>query len=77
MHLFHVVEEDKKTSFVEFVNECLVRYAATLLLDGTGSGVEFELIAKKAEFGSTNEFRVALDATFGDEPERYMKRFGR
>ncbi len=77
MHLFHVLEEDKKTSFVEFVNECRVRYATTLLLDGTGTDVEFDEVAKKAGFDSTNEFRDAFDATFGDEPERYMERFGR
>ena len=77
MHLFHVLEEDKKTSFAEFVNECRARYATTLLLDGTGSNIRFDNVAEKAGFGSTSEFRDAFDATFGDGPEAYMERCGR
>jgi len=77
MYLFHVLEKDKKTSFVEFVNECRARYATTLLMDGTGSNLHFDQVAKKAGFDSTGEFRDAFDATFGDGPEAYMERFGR
>jgi AraC-like DNA-binding protein len=77
MHLFHVLKEDKKTSFVDFGNECRTRYATTLLLDGASSNIHFDHVAEKADFGFTSEFCDAFDPTFGDGPEAHMEHFGR
>ncbi len=75
MHLFHVLEERKQTSFLEFVNECRARYASTLLVESPGGAVRFDDIATQSGFESITDFKSAFHATFGVNPDEYMEKF--
>lgn len=75
MHLFHVLEERKQTTFLEFVNECRARYASTLLVDRPNGEIRFDQISEQSGFESIADFRKAFDATFGVSPDEYLERF--
>jgi len=75
MHLFHVLEEEKETTFDEFVNECRVRYATSLLVDNSNGELELRAVARQSGFELIAEFREAFHATFGVSPEEYSKKF--
>lgn len=75
MHLFHVLEERKQTSFLEFVNECRARYASTLLVETPRAEVRFDNIAEQSGFESIEDFRRAFQTTFDVNPDEYMERF--
>ncbi len=77
MHLFHVLEEQKDTTFLEFVNECRARYSSTLLVDPSNGEVRFDRIAEQAGFKSVTEFRSAFQTTFGISPDEYLQQFAK
>jgi AraC-like DNA-binding protein len=75
MHLFHVLEEEKGTSFDEFVNDSRVRYATTLLVEKSYSDLELRAVARASGFEAIGDFRDAFHATFGVTPEEYSRKF--
>ena len=75
MHLFHVLEEQKNTTFLQFVNECRARYASTLLTDMFNGEVRFDRIAEQSGFESVEEFRTTFQTTFGTSPDEYLQKF--
>ena len=75
MHLFHVLEEEKGTSFLRFVNECRVRYATTLLTDTSDGAIGIRRIAEQSGFESVEEFDNAFQSTFGTSAEEYSRQF--
>ncbi len=77
MQLFHILEEQKQTTFLEFVNECRARFASTLLVETRSENLGFDQIAAQSGFESAAVFRTAFQATFGVGPDEYMDRFTR
>ena len=75
MHLFYVLEEEKETTFIQFVNECRARYAATLLAGLSAGDVRFDRIAERSGFKTITEFRDAFDTTFGMSADEYLEKF--
>ena len=77
MHLFHVLEEDMETSFLQFTLECRVRHATTLLTDKANVDVGLAQIAQQAGFETTSELRNAFRITFDMSVNDYVKKFSR
>ncbi|TFG41988.1 MAG: helix-turn-helix domain-containing protein [Chromatiales bacterium] len=77
MHLFYVLEEEKNTTFLEFVNECRARYASTLLVETSDDEIRFDRIAEQSGFESVAEFSKALQATFGMSADEYVQKFSK
>ena len=73
-HLFHVLEEEKGTTFLQYVDECRVRYASTLLVD-SGREIRFDQISKECGFDSIAQFRNAFQSTFGMSADEYLEKF--
>lgn len=77
MHLFHVLEEQKEATFLEFVSECRARYASTLLVEGSNGEIIFDQIAKQSGFESDTELDRALQTTFGIGADEYAQKFAK
>ena len=75
MHLFHVLEDQKGTTFLDYVNECRCRYASTLLVDLAINDIRFDRIAEQAGFESIQDFRDAFQSTFGLTADEYIEKF--
>ena len=75
MHLFHVLEVEKGTTFLKFVDECRVRHATTLLADTRGGEISIEEITQQSGFASVEEFNAAFLSTFGVSAAEYAQRF--
>jgi AraC-like DNA-binding protein len=75
MHLFHVLEEEKETTFLDFVNECRARYASTLLLDKSNIDIRFDRIAEQSSFETIAKFREEFQSTFDISPDDYLQKF--
>jgi AraC-like DNA-binding protein len=75
MHLFHVLEEEKGTTFLQFFNECRVRFATTLLAAATDGAIDIRQIAEQSGFQSIEEFNDAFVTTFGTSAEEYSRQF--
>ena len=75
MHLFHVLEEEMETTFIQFINESRARYATTLLVDFANVDVDFRRIAKESGFESVEEFRDAFKSTFNISADEYLQQF--
>ena len=75
MHLFHVLEEEKETTFIQYVNECRARYATTLLVDMSNGTVDLRNIAQRSGFESVEELNSAFQSTFGTTAEEYLQKF--
>ena len=76
MHLFHVLEELKNTTFLQYITECRARYAATLMTDTADGDIRLDQIAEQSGFESIKEFNDAFDSTFGISAHEYMEKFG-
>jgi AraC-like DNA-binding protein len=74
-HLFYVLEDQKGTTFLNYVNECRCRYASTLLVDSTTSDIRFDQIAEQVGFESIQDFRNAFQSTFGVTADEYLEKF--
>jgi AraC-like DNA-binding protein len=77
MQLFHVLEEQEKTTFLEFVHERRARYASTLMVDTTDGDIIFDQIAKQSGFESETQFRNAFKTTFGVTADEYLRKFSK
>ena len=77
MHLFHVLEEEKETTFRKFVNECRARHATTLMADTASGEIRFDHIAKQSGFESIAELRDAFQVTFGISADEYLQQFAK
>jgi AraC-like DNA-binding protein len=75
MHLFHVLEEEQGTSFVQFVNECRSRCATELLTSMPRNETDFRVIAKRSGFESVDDFNRAFHATSDMTADEYLQRF--
>lgn len=75
MHLFHVLEQEKKTTFVDFLAESRARYATSLLLDSPGTDLDLRRIAKQSGFATLQEFNHAFATTFSMSAEHYLQQF--
>ena len=75
MHLFHVLEDQKDTTFLEFVNECRARYASTLLVETSNAEIRFDRIAEQSGFESVTEFNKEFQITFDISADEYMQKF--
>ena len=76
MHLFHVLEEIKDTTFLNYVSECRARYASTLITEKSRSVVRFDEVAEQSGFESISAFNEAFLSTFGITADEYMEKFG-
>ncbi len=77
MHLFHVLEEEKETTFLNFVDECRARYATTLLTDTSNDAICLTRISEQAGFESVAALDRAFLATFGVSTDEYTQQFSR
>jgi len=77
MHLFHVLEEEKETTFLKLINEIRARYASTLLVDVASVDIRFDRIAERSGFESVEEFRNAFQSTFGISADDYVESFSK
>lgn len=75
MDLFHVLEKEKGTTFLEFVNECRARHAATLIRKSSDGDVRFDQISQQSGFKTIAEFRDAFQSTFGMSAGEYLQQF--
>ena len=75
MHLFHVLEEQKNTTFLRYVGECRARHASTLIVDTASGDVRFDKIAEQSGFESIKEFNDAFHSTFDMSAHAYMLKF--
>jgi len=75
MHLFHVLEEEKETTYAMFVTECRVRHATTLLADISSGEADIRLVAERSGFSSIEEFNEAFTETFSISATEYAQRF--
>ncbi len=75
MDLFHVLEKENGTTFLQFVNECRVRHATTLMADASDGDIRFDRIAEQSGFETIAEFRDAFQSTFGMSADEYLQRF--
>jgi AraC-like DNA-binding protein len=75
MHLFHVLEELKNTTFLKYVGDCRARYAATLIVDAADGDIRFDQIAEQCGFQSVEEFNIAFHATFDISAHTYRQKF--
>jgi AraC-like DNA-binding protein len=75
MHLFHVLEEEKQTSFLLFVDECRARYATTLLTDVPNDAIRIDQVAEQSGFESVEALNRAFHATFGVSGLEYAQQF--
>jgi len=76
MHLFHVLEEVKQTSFLQFTNESRVRYATTIIENTPRNEFNPDSIAKRSGFETTEAFAAAFTSTFSMSAEEYNAQFG-
>jgi transcriptional regulator GlxA family with amidase domain len=76
MHLFHVLEELKNTTFLQYIAECRARYATTLMTDKADGDIRFDRFAEQSGFDSIKEFNEAFHSTFGISAHEYMEKFG-
>ena len=77
MHLFHVLEEERETTFRKYVNECRARYATTLLVDASNGANNIRQIADQSGFASVEELDGALQSTFGLDAKQYVRQFSK
>ena len=77
MHLFYVLEEEKETTFVQFVDECRARYATTLLTDTSNGIIRIEQIAERSGFKSIDSLDRAIQSTFGVTTKEYAQQFSK
>lgn len=75
MHLFHVLEEERQTTFNRFVNEQRARHATNLLGERPGVAPDFSLIARRSGFDTVTAFHRVFQATFGIAAGEYARRF--
>jgi AraC-like DNA-binding protein len=75
MHLFHILEEEKQTSFLQFVDECRARYATTLLTDVPNDAIRIEQVVEQSGFESVEALNRAFQATFGLSGLEYAQQF--
>lgn len=75
MHLFHVLEDQQDTTFLQYVNESRARYASTLLTESASGECRFDQIAEQCGFESIEEFRKTFQNTFGMSADEYVERF--
>lgn len=75
MHLFHVLEVEKGTTFQKFVNERRVRHSTTLLSSAVIDDADIERTAEECGFESADDYREAFRLTFSMSPEDYARRF--
>ncbi len=75
MHLFHVLEEEKGTTFINFANECRARYASTLLVDHPHRDISLAKVASDSGFESIADLDAAFGVTFGISIDEYVRRF--
>jgi AraC-like DNA-binding protein len=72
-HLFHVLEDEKQTTFVEFVNDSRVSHATTLL-DSTPAGmIDMPRIARQSGFEDVEAFAQAFQSNFDMTAEEYSQ----
>lgn len=77
MHLFHVLEEEKRTTFSRFVNECRARFASTLLVDHADKSISLVRVADLSGFESIADLDRAFEATFDMTIDEYVRRFAK
>jgi AraC-like DNA-binding protein len=77
MHLLHVLEEYKNTTFHEFISECRARRASKLMLDTSDGDIRFDKIAENSGFETVNELDESFRSTFGLGAEEYMQKFSK
>lgn len=70
-HLHKVLEEGENTSFGQFLNDYRVRYAASILAEGSGDTINIGLIASNSGFRQIDEFEESFQTTFGMSAEQY------
>ena len=75
MHLFHVLEEEKGTTFLQFVNECRARYATTVLIQRLNGGLDLRQVAEQSGFRTVEQLNNAFQSTFGSSAEEYLEQF--
>jgi AraC-like DNA-binding protein len=63
MHLFHVLEEEKGTTFIQYVSECRARYATTLLVNASNGTVDLREVAQQSGFESVEKLNDAFQST--------------
>ncbi len=76
MHLFYVLEEEKQTTFLQFVNECRVRIATSVIETMPRMDISLDLLAKQSGFRTTKDFNTAFTSTFSMSAEEYVRKFG-
>lgn len=74
MHLFHVLEEELGTSFLQFAFECRARHAATLIEEMSSNDIKFDQIAEQSGFETVAEFQNAFRLTFGQSAAEYSQK---
>ena len=72
-HLCHVLEEEKETTFGQFVNERRVNFAATLLAEVSGSDINTGQIASQSGFENVEDFDEAFQTSFGMSATAYSR----
>ena len=75
MQLFHVLEEERQTTFKQFVNEQRTRYATNLLGARPDVAPDIKQVARHSGFESVTAFHRAFQSTFGISADEYARRF--
>jgi len=70
-HLFHVLEEEKETTFRKFVNDWRIHFAATLLTETPERSINIGQIASQSGFANLDEFEMAFQSVFGMSAAEY------
>ena len=77
MHLFNVLEEQKRTTFLEYVAESRARYASTLMVEAGDGDIRLDRIAERSCFETLEELDEAFEATFGIDAGAYLEKFAK
>lgn len=77
MHLFHVLEEEKNTTFNQFVGECRARFASTLLVDQPARSISLARVADLSGFESIADLDHAFETTFNVSIDEYVRQFAK
>jgi hypothetical protein len=77
MHLFNVLEEQKHTTFLEYVAESRARYASTLMVEAGDGEIRLDRIAERSCFETLEELDEAFEATFGIDAGAYLEKFAK
>jgi AraC-like DNA-binding protein len=73
-HLAYFFREVKKQTFNDFRNECRIKHAKSLLMEGKGDEMTLEAIGKLSGFSSRNTFLRAFKKAEGITPEAFASR---